>query len=76
MREYDVNEYLKKKRKRQRLKDKILTALFVISAVVVLLSVVIIDSDLWFPTITCGIALLYLFTFTYANTPRGDDDVD
>lgn len=73
MHEYDVNEYLKKKRKKQKIKDMVLIVLFIINIVLVFGSIVIIDSRSWIPTVVCGCGLLYLLAFTYANVPRGDE---
>lgn len=73
MHEYDVNEYLRKKRKRQQLKDKVLVALFIINIVLVFISILCLDSRSWIPTIVCGCGSLYLLAFTYANTPKGDE---
>ena len=73
MHEYDVNAYLKKKRKRQQLKDKVLVALFFINIVLVFSSILFLDSRSWIPSIVCACGSLYLLAFTYANTPRGDE---
>lgn len=73
MHEYDVNEYLKKKRKKQKFKDMVLIVLFIINAVWVFGSILIIDSITLIPTIVCCCSVIYLLAFSYANTPRGDE---
>ena len=71
--EYDVNEYLKKKRKRQQRKDKVLVALFIINVVLVFGSILVLDSRSWIPSIVCACGSLYLLAFSYANTPKEDE---
>lgn len=73
MHEYDVNEYLKKKRKKQKVKDMILVVLYFINIALVFISILFLDSRSWIPSIVCACGSLYLLTFTYANTPRGDE---
>lgn len=72
MHEYDVNDYLKKKRKKQQLKDKLLIASLIVSVVLCGLSMMALDSVSWVPTIVCGCSLLYIAAFLYVNT-RGDE---
>lgn len=73
MHEYDVNEYLKKKRKKQKVKDMILVVLFFINIALVFSSILFLDSRSWIPSIVCVCGSLYLLAFTYANTPKGDE---
>lgn len=68
VREYDVNDYLKKKRKKQQLKDKLLIASLIVSVVLCGLSMMALDSVSWIPTIVCACSLLYIIAFTYVNT--------
>ena len=72
MHEYDVNAYLRKKRKRQHMKDMVLIALFFINLVLCGVSILMIDSELLIPAIVGACASLYLFAFAYANS-RGDE---
>jgi hypothetical protein len=71
--EYDVNEYLRKKRKKQQLKDKVLIALFFINVFLFCVSVLTVDSDTLIPSIVGLCSVTYLLAFTYANVPRGDE---
>lgn len=73
MHEYDVNAYLRKKRKKQQLKDKLLIASLCVSVALGVLSVIALDSRSWVPTIVCACSMIYLIAFTYANKPRGDE---
>lgn len=73
MHEYDVNAYLRKKRKRQHMKDAVLIALFFINLVLCGVSILIIDSEMLIPAIVGLCSSLYLLAFSYANTPRGDE---
>lgn len=77
MHEYDVNEYMRMKRKklrrRQRMKNRVLIALFFISIVLCFVSVLIIDSATLIPSIVGLCSAVYLLAFSYANTPRGDE---
>lgn len=72
MLDYDVNAYLKKKQKRQQMKDKALVALLVVNVIVFLVSAMCIDSMSLIPTFVCLCSVTYIAAFTYANT-RGNE---
>ncbi len=72
MHEYDVNDYLKKKRKKQQLKDKLLIASLCISIALFVLSMLALDSASWVPTIVCACSELYIAAFFYVNA-RGNE---